>query len=61
MLPDIDLKHNSNNINKLIILALIVQSWLVAGKLYELMKWKLTKINYCKPVKTTARIAPMLS
>ena len=38
MLPDIDLKHKFNNINKLIILVLVVQSWLVADKLYELMK-----------------------
>ena len=45
LLPDIDLKHKCNNINKLIILVLAVQSWLVADKLYELMKWKLTKIN----------------
>ena len=45
LLPDIDLKHKCNNINKLIILVLVVQSWLVADKLYELMKWKLTKIN----------------
>ena len=26
------------------------QSWLVADKLYELMKWKFTKINWCKQV-----------
>ena len=53
MLPDIDLKHKCNNINKLKILVLVVQSWLVADKLYELMKWKLTKINECKQVKNS--------
>ena len=29
----------------------MVQSWLVADKLYELVKWKFTKINQCKQVK----------
>ena len=28
-----------------------MQSWLVADKLYELVKWKFTKINQCKQVK----------
>ena len=45
LLPDIDFKHTCNNINELKIIVLVLQSWLVAGKLYELMKKKLTKIN----------------
>ena len=45
MLPDTDLKHKCNSINKLIVLVLDVKSWLVADKSCKLMKWKLTKIN----------------